>query len=883
MKGKMAAPVSTLIRLAAGLALLTFVGASGLAHAQASLESPSAGSFQESGVSLIRGWVCQASRIEISIDNRPVQRVAYGTVRPDTQTVCGDSNNGFGLTINWGDIGEGAHTLRALADGVEFANVDFIITTLGGSFLTKLIGEYTLKDFPTPGSSPKVAWSEPHQNFVFTKNLTVSANPNPPSSPRALLESPTQGSSESGVGLIRGWACDAGRVEVSINGAARLQTASGTTRADTQATCGDVNNGFGLTINWNEIGDGVHNLRAFADNVEFANVNFAITTLGGKFLTGLNSKQTLADFPSAGKTTTVSWSEPQLNFVIARTTATEPKVGILSAITDRLNRFATTHVGAESADILGVAAAKDSAGEATQLNSLAWTDSSQGIQADVALTADGLPAAYRDSAGVEARFSNFTATTATVGFFDRNGNPQGQPVTVPINGGFLQSLQAVAQRIANNAQSAAANQAKQLGFAKAINAVGAEQSQTQEAASGLRFTPGALLINAQWYGSLTTGEVLCAVQTASAQAGILSQIAAKGCQSKLITAVLQRANAARQALAAFSPDVVDPVAQQALQFTADVADAPCAENAASAACLIPAAIIVEEREETDEPIKPNPVTPPPAQTVPAAPEIVSASDGVFTDRVRITWSAVSNATYYQVFRESQLLGSPTQTTITFDDNTAHPSTTYSYAVNACNNMGCSSVRIDTGFVARTEQPTIYYYVGQSEICFSETANYGARGSCGRCATGAASAALQSSGVLTINSPDFDFNAEFDASGNCTAASLTLGSPYPLTGSAASGSLSASYSIYSGSIVVANVVMSGSYNTSAMTASGSTGYTLQLSNGQFATVSFSESIVLQRSTGGLAATPASADGLMPSTPALPAESVFSGASSSRQVK
>ena len=294
------------------------------------------------------------------------------------------------------------------------------------------------------------------------------------------------------------------------------------------------------------------------------------------------------------------------------------------------------------------------------------------------------------------------------------------------------------------------------------------------------------------------------------------------------------------------------------------------------------AIIVEEREETGTPIAPNPSTPPPTQTVPAAPEIVSASDGEFTDRVRITWSAVSNATYYQVFRESQLLGSPTQTT-TFDDNTAHSGTTYSYAVNACNNIGCSSVRIDTGFVARTEQPTIYSYVGQSEICFTETANYGARGSCGRCATGAASSTLQSTGVLTINSPNFDFNAEFDALGNCTAVSLTLGSQYPLTGSAANGSLSTSYSIYSGSIVVANVVMSGSYNASAMTASGSTGYTLQLTNGQFATVSFSESIVLQRSTGGLAATPASADELTSSTPALPAESVFSGASSSRQLK
>ena len=153
----------------------------------------------------------------------------------------------------------------------------------------------------------------------------------------------------------------------------------------------------------------------------------------------------------------------------------------------------------------------------------------------------------------------------------------------------------------------------------------------------------------------------------------------------------------------------------------------------------------------------------------------------------------------------------------------------------------------------------------------------------RCATGSASAALQSNGALTINSPNFDFNAEFDSLGNCTAVRLTLGSPYPLNGTAANGSLQASYSIFSGEVVVASVAMSGSYNASAMTASGSTGYTLQLTNGQFATVSFSENIVLQRSTGALAAIPTLAQDRISSRPASSAESVFSRASSSRQLK
>jgi hypothetical protein len=749
MRLKMVTKALALIRLGFAAAL-AISGSVALGQTLASLESPSSGSFQESGVSLIRGWVCQASKVEISIDNGPLLATAYGTERLDTQTACGDTNNGFGLTINWGNIGEGAHNLRALADGKEFANVDFVITTLGGSFLTKLIGEYTLKDFPEPGKSPKVQWSEPHQNFVFTNNLAVPANPNPPSSPRALLESPTQGSSESGVGLIRGWVCEASKVEISIDENARLTTAYGTERTDTQATCGDANNGFGLTINWNEIGYGAHTLHAYADNVEFARVNFAIATLGSKFLTGLSSKQTLADFPSAGKTTTVSWSEPHQNFIIAKTTATEPKVGILSAITDRLNRFAVTNVGAESADILGVAATKDDAGEATQLNSLAWTDSSQGIQADVALAANALPATYRDSSGVEAQFSNFTATTTTVSFFDRSGNPQGQPVTVPINMGFLQSLQNVANRIAINAKTASLESGfKQLSTSQASS--DADPRQTQAANSALRFTPNALLINAQWYGGLTTGEILCAVNTAAAKVGILSQIAAKGCQSTLIQAVLNRATATRQTQADTFTDVVDPAAQQSLQFSADVAESPCAVNATSTDCLIPVATIVKAREETGTPIAPDP---PPVQ-----------------------------------------------------------------------------------------------YTGTIEYCFTVTADFGNRGSCAtKCTSGSTATTLNSNGALSVTSPRFHYNWNFDSSGNCTAADMSLrDGSFSSLGTAANGSFNYQHKLIRSDtgVTVATIQVEGSYSPSALTGSGSIRYTHTGNTGKNSLVDIFEKITLQR--------------------------------------
>lgn len=83
------------------------------------------------------------------------------------------------------------------------------------------------------------------------------------------------------------------------------------------------------------------------------------------------------------------------------------------------------------------------------------------------------------------------------------------------------------------------------------------------------------------------------------------------------------------------------------------------------------------------------VTPPPT------PPSISASDGAFTDRVRIEWTASAGATSYDVrrntttaFASSTLLGNTAA--VTYDDTTAIAGTTYHYWVVARNSAGASS-------------------------------------------------------------------------------------------------------------------------------------------------------------------------------------------------
>ena len=92
--------------------------------------------------------------------------------------------------------------------------------------------------------------------------------------------------------------------------------------------------------------------------------------------------------------------------------------------------------------------------------------------------------------------------------------------------------------------------------------------------------------------------------------------------------------------------------------------------------------------------------------VPITPLGVTATDGTYLDRVVVTWSTVSNATRYAVYRNTIDIpdtaanlsgGIPTTS---YDDTTATPEQTYWYWVRAGNSNGWSSLSSsDSGFAA----------------------------------------------------------------------------------------------------------------------------------------------------------------------------------------
>ena len=293
------------------------------------LENPQPDSSQ-SGIGVISGWVCEAEEITVEFEHGETGAVSsttagYGTSRADTMDTCGDDNNGFSLLFNWNLLGDGMHTVRTLADGVEFGRSSVMVSSLGlGEFVTGLSGMYPLADFPLMGTTTTIQWEQSLQNFVIATGAgggggSAGAAPQ-------VLENPQPGSFQSGIGVISGWVCEAEEITIEfqngVTGEVSSTTAgSGTSRADTMAACGDDNNGFSLLFNWNLLGDGLHTVRALADGEEFANVTVTVSSLSGEFMTGMSGAFPLPDFPSAGQETTVEWEESLQNFVI---TGVEP-------------------------------------------------------------------------------------------------------------------------------------------------------------------------------------------------------------------------------------------------------------------------------------------------------------------------------------------------------------------------------------------------------------------------------------------------------------------------------------------------------------------------------------------------------------------------------
>lgn len=151
------------------------------------------------------------------------------------------------------------------------------------------------------------------QRATIESEVIVYSNPPAPS---IQHESPIQGQILSGVGVIRGWACDASLVQVQFDELPLLAIAYGTSRADTSSVCGDDNNGYGAVFAWGLLGNGAHSATTFVDGVVVSAVEFEVSGLDQPFIRGLDGSYQLPDFPVAGKAVTVRWSEADQNFII---------------------------------------------------------------------------------------------------------------------------------------------------------------------------------------------------------------------------------------------------------------------------------------------------------------------------------------------------------------------------------------------------------------------------------------------------------------------------------------------------------------------------------------------------------------------------------------
>jgi|GEM_PF-825464 len=110
-------------------------------------------------------------------------------------------------------------------------------------------------------------------------------------------------------------------------------------------------------------------------------------------------------------------------------------------------------------------------------------------------------------------------------------------------------------------------------------------------------------------------------------------------------------------------------------------------------------------------------------TVPLAPGSVSATDGVYNDHIRVTWTSASGATGYEVWRnDSNSSGSALKLgdyTSPFDDSGVTTGKTYYYWVKATNTCGTSSFSSSDSGYASCPVPSVPTNVSATDGTYND--------------------------------------------------------------------------------------------------------------------------------------------------------------------
>ncbi|MFP6665160.1 MAG: hypothetical protein VCC00_13210 [Deltaproteobacteria bacterium] len=313
------------------------LAASSLPAAANRLENPADGATY-SGIGLFSGFHCGTNNLSIVVDEdtakEQILRPSYGTERNDTIIECGHADTGFGLLWNYSLFSGGSHTAQAYANGHAFgAKSTFQVVRIDPdkAFVTGLEAEYNI-NFQ---GGLRLVWQQSQQSFVIAgigsgDTASTTATPTDPAKTAATqgaFEVPGDLSSQSGIIVISGWACEAETVTIEIDGGAHTFAAAyGTERGDTQTVCGHKKTGFGVLWNMNLLGPGQHIAVARVDGEVLGSATFTVTEIDGNddeendqdFLTGLIGSFPLTGFPEGETTSTITWTQSTQNFVITQ-------------------------------------------------------------------------------------------------------------------------------------------------------------------------------------------------------------------------------------------------------------------------------------------------------------------------------------------------------------------------------------------------------------------------------------------------------------------------------------------------------------------------------------------------------------------------------------
>lgn len=214
------------------------------------LENPGIYQFM-SGILVFSGWVCDVtSDIHMVIkgtDATETIPVSYGTDRADTETACGDIDNGFGALWMVNRIGSGPATAELWIDDELAVSVSFWVTKPSEqNFNSTASGEFTLPGFPDLTKDTVVIWQAADQNFSI-KEVKATAGPTPTPAPGSIptpgitpTPTPTPASSATpgGPTPTPGAVCGNGIVEEG-------EHCDGSNLGENE-TCEDVYGGFNL-------------------------------------------------------------------------------------------------------------------------------------------------------------------------------------------------------------------------------------------------------------------------------------------------------------------------------------------------------------------------------------------------------------------------------------------------------------------------------------------------------------------------------------------------------------------------------------------------------------------------------------------------------------